>query len=91
MTYQYIPIESDERYIVTQNTSEAAAYAINKIHPIQITWDDITDSAYFIFERTSLLEETSDHYFEGRLRGDLYAYEQQRRAYIEKIRHLKRK
>jgi|AntRauTorckE6833_2_1112554.scaffolds.fasta_scaffold30480_2 hypothetical protein len=91
MTYSYTPLVSDENHIVTKNTSEAAAYAINQIHPIDITWDDITDSAYFIFKRTNLLEETSDHYFEGRLRGDLYAYEQQRRAFIEKIRHLQRK
>ncbi len=90
MTYQYIPLVSDDKHIVTQNTGAAAACAIHQIHPIDITWDDVTNSAYFIFKRTNLLEETLDHYSEGRLRGDLLAFEQQRKAFIEKIRHLQR-
>ena len=90
MTHRYTPLVSDEHTFITNNSSEAAAYIINKIPLIDCTWDEDTNSAYFIFERTELLEETIEQYFERRLRGSLLDHDTQRQVLIRRIRGMQR-
>lgn len=90
MTYSYKPLISDEQTYVTKNSSEASAYMINKIPLLDCTWDEDTKSAYFIFERTELLEETIAQYFECRLRGSLLDHDTQRQVLIRRIRGMQR-
>lgn len=90
MTHRYTPLVSDEHTYITNNSSEAAAYIINKIPLIDCTWDEETSEAYFIFERTELLEETIIQYFERRLRGCLLDHDTQRQVLIRRIRGMQR-
>lgn len=90
MNHRYTPLISDEYSYTTNNSSEAAAYIINKIPFPTCTWDEATGEAYFIFQRTELLEETIDQYFEGRLRGSLLDHDTQRKVLIQLIRGKQR-
>lgn len=90
MTNRYTPLVSDEQTYVTKNSSEAAAYIINRIPLLDCTWDEETGDAYFIFERTELLEETIVQYFERRLRGSLLDHDTQRQVLIRRIRGMQR-
>jgi|AntRauTorcE11897_2_1112592.scaffolds.fasta_scaffold24981_2 hypothetical protein len=90
MTHTYIPLVPNEQTYTTKNSSEAAAYIINKIPLQNCTWDEETNEAYFTFERNELLEETIAHYFERRLRGCLLDHDTQRQVLIRRIRGMQR-
>ena len=90
MTHTYTPPVSDKHTYITKNSSEAAAYIINKIPLQSCAWDEHTDEAYFAFERNDLLEDTITHYFERRLRGCLLDHDTQRQVLIRRIRGMQR-
>lgn len=84
MDTRIIPLESDAKYLVTNETFEAAAYLVNKIQLFDCTWYE--NQAYFVFERNDVLNETEIHYLEGRLRGNLLEHARQYQLLVKRIR-----
>ena len=86
MEYQYTPLLSDDKHLVTNETFEAAAYIANKIPLHKSTWYE--GEAYFVFERDDVLNEAEHQYLEGRLRGNLHEHARQYQLLIKRIRRM---
>ena len=84
--HEQIPLVSDSRYLVTNETFEAAAYLANKIQLHTSTWHE--DEAYFVFQRNDVLNEAETHYLAGRLRGNLHEHARQYQLLIKRIRRF---